>query len=115
MESVIGEAGPSSPRPVTAAAEEVPVPGEPAMTLQEHVAPKGTAMAASLEIQEAEEGTGATLLQGAASGEAQTLELACTRGRLPSNPATTLRTARRSRHTAPWRVGSSGRTTRSMS
>jgi hypothetical protein len=31
-----------------------------------------------MEIQEAEQGAGAALLQGTASGEAQTLELACT-------------------------------------
>jgi hypothetical protein len=34
--------------------------------------------ATSPEIQEAEEGTGAALLQGVASGEAQSLELSCT-------------------------------------
>jgi hypothetical protein len=48
------------------------------MALQEHVAPEGTTRTASPEIQVAEEGTGTTLLQGATSGEAQTLELACT-------------------------------------
>jgi hypothetical protein len=77
-ESVVGEVGLSSPRPVATAAEEVPTPGEPAATLQEHVAPEGTTRASSMEIQEAEQGAGAALLQGTASGEAQTLELACT-------------------------------------
>jgi hypothetical protein len=77
-EGVVGEAGPSSPRPVTAAAEEVLVPGEPATAPQEHVVPEGTTRAAFPKIQEAEEDTGAALLQGAASGEAQTLELTCT-------------------------------------
>jgi hypothetical protein len=77
-ESVVGEAGPSLPRPVAAATEEVPVSGEPAVALQEHIAPKVTTRAASPEIREVEEDTSAALLQGAASGEAQTLELACT-------------------------------------
>jgi hypothetical protein len=48
-EDTVGEAEPSSPRPVAAAAEEVPTPYEPAAAVQGH-----------------------------ASGEAQTLELACT-------------------------------------
>jgi hypothetical protein len=39
VESDVREAGTSSPRPVAAVAEEVPVPGEPAAALQEHVAP----------------------------------------------------------------------------
>jgi hypothetical protein len=43
------------------------------MALQDHVAPEDTARATSPEIQEAEED--AALLQGAAIGEAQTLEL----------------------------------------
>jgi hypothetical protein len=76
--SVVGEVGPSSPRPIATTAEEVSMPGKPAMALQEHVAHEGTTRAASPEIQEAEEDTGAALLQGTASGEAQTLELACT-------------------------------------
>jgi hypothetical protein len=42
------------------------------------MAPEGTTRVASPKIQEAEEDTGAALLQGAVSGEAQTLELACT-------------------------------------
>jgi hypothetical protein len=49
-ESVVGEAGPSSPRPVAAAAEEVPAPSEPAAARQEHVAPEGTTRATSPEI-----------------------------------------------------------------
>jgi hypothetical protein len=53
------------------------VQDEPAATPQEHVALECT-RAASPEIQEAEADTSAALLQGAASGEAQTLELACT-------------------------------------
>jgi hypothetical protein len=47
MADVVGEAEPSSPRPVASAAEEVPVPDEPAATPQEHVAPEGTTRAAS--------------------------------------------------------------------
>jgi hypothetical protein len=78
VDGVVGGAGPSSPRPIATAAEEVLVPGQPAAAPQERVAPEGTTRAASPKIQEAEEDTGATLLQGAASGEAQTLELACT-------------------------------------
>jgi hypothetical protein len=66
-EGVVGEAGPLSPRPVAAA-----------VAPQERVAPEGTTRVASPEIQEAEEDTGTTLLQGTASSEAQTLELACT-------------------------------------
>jgi hypothetical protein len=77
-EGVVGEAGPSSPRPVAASAEEVLMPGDPAAAPQERFAPKGTTRATSPKIQEAEEDTGATLLQGAMSGEAQTLELSCT-------------------------------------
>jgi hypothetical protein len=94
-ERVVGESGPSSPRLVTTAAEEVPAPSEPTAALQEHVAPEGTAQAASPEIQEAEEDTGTTLLQGAASGQDQSLELACTPCGPLSRPATTLRMMRR--------------------
>jgi hypothetical protein len=68
--NTVGEAGPLSPRPVVAATEEVPTPGEPAVALQDLVGPEGATRAASPEIQEAEEGTGVALLQGAASGEA---------------------------------------------
>jgi hypothetical protein len=77
-EGVVGEAGSSPSRLVTAGVDEVLVPDEPAATLQKGVAPEDMTRAASLEIQKAEEGAGVTLLQGAASGEAQTLELACT-------------------------------------
>jgi hypothetical protein len=44
--------------------------GHPAVAPQEHVGPEGTTRAASPEIQEAEEGLGAVLSQGAASSEA---------------------------------------------
>jgi hypothetical protein len=77
-EGVVGQAGPSSPRPVAAATEEVLVPGEPAVAPQEHVAPEGTTMVTSPEIQEAKEDSGTTLSQGTASGGVQALELACT-------------------------------------
>jgi hypothetical protein len=77
-ESVVREAGPASPRPVATAAEEVLVPGKPATAPPEHVTPEAMTRAASPEIQEAEEDTGTDLLQEAASGKAQTLELACT-------------------------------------
>jgi hypothetical protein len=61
-EGVVGEVGPLSPRPVVAAADEVLMLGETAETPQERVAPKGTTRAASPEIQETEEDTGAALL-----------------------------------------------------
>jgi hypothetical protein len=77
-EGVVGEAGSSSPRSFVADTDEVLVLDEPTMALQERVASEDTARAISPEIQEAEEDAGTTLLQGAASGEAQTLELACT-------------------------------------
>jgi hypothetical protein len=80
-EGVVGEAGPSSPRPIAAAAEEVLVPSlpsQPTAAPQECVVPEATTGATSPEIQEAEEGSGAALSQGAASGEFQSLELACT-------------------------------------
>jgi hypothetical protein len=72
----VGEAGPSPPHPVAVGADEVRVPVKPAAAVQERVASEGTTRTASPEIQEAEE-AGAALLQGAASGEAQPLELAC--------------------------------------
>jgi hypothetical protein len=76
-EAVVGEAGSSPPRPVAAEANEVRTLDEPAAATQEQAAPEGTARAASPEIQEVEE-TGASLSQGAASGEVRGLELACT-------------------------------------
>jgi hypothetical protein len=78
VEGIVGEVGSSPSRSVAAGADEVLAPDEPAIALQEGVVPEDTARAVSSEIQEAEEGVGAALLQGAASGEAQTLELACT-------------------------------------
>jgi hypothetical protein len=77
-EGVVGEAGSSPSRLVAAGVDEVLIPDEPAAALQKSVAPEDMTRAASPEIQEAEEGADATLLQGVASGEAQTLELACT-------------------------------------
>jgi hypothetical protein len=92
VEGVVGGAGPSSPQPVAAAVEEVPVPNQPAATLQERDAPEGatrvaspqereapevTTRVTSPEIQEAEENSGVALSQGVGSGEAQVLELAC--------------------------------------
>jgi hypothetical protein len=64
-------------RPVAADDDEVRVPDEPAAAVQEKITPKGTPKAASLEIQEVDE-AGATALMGAAVGEVQSLELACT-------------------------------------
>jgi hypothetical protein len=51
---------------------------KPATAPQGRDAPEGTTRAASPEIQEVEEGMGAALSQGVASGEARALELACT-------------------------------------
>jgi hypothetical protein len=76
-EAVVGEAGSSPPRPVAAGADEVRALDEPATAVEERAAPKGSARAASPEIQEVEE-TGASLSQAAGSGEAWALELACT-------------------------------------
>jgi hypothetical protein len=76
-EVVVREAGSSPPYPVAAGADEVRALDGPATTVQERVAPETTTRAASPKIQDAEE-TGASLSQGAASGEAQALELACT-------------------------------------
>jgi hypothetical protein len=77
VEGVVGGAGPSSPRPVVAAVEEVLMPSQPAVAPQERDAPEGATRAASPEIQEAEENSGMALSQGVGSGEAQVLELAC--------------------------------------
>jgi hypothetical protein len=75
-EVVVGEAGSSPSLPTTAEADEVRVPDEPAVVVQEQVALEGTTRAASPEIQETEE-TGVDALTGVASGEVQSLELAC--------------------------------------
>jgi hypothetical protein len=85
-EDVVGEARSSSPRPFVVGADEAVGPDEPATALQECVAPEEAARATSPEIQEAEEDAGAALLQGAAGGEAQTLELACTSWVATSEP-----------------------------
>jgi hypothetical protein len=74
---VVGEAGSSPSLPTAAEADEVRVPDEPAAVIQEQVAPEGTTRAASPEIQETEE-TRVAALTGVASGEVQSLELACT-------------------------------------
>jgi hypothetical protein len=50
---------------------------EPVAAAQEQAAPEGTVRVASLEIQEVEE-MGASLSQGAASGEVRGLKLSCT-------------------------------------
>jgi hypothetical protein len=78
VEGGAGGVGPSSPRSIAAVGEEVLVPSQPAAASQEHDAPEGTTRAASQEIQEVEEGSGAALLQGATGGESQALELART-------------------------------------
>jgi hypothetical protein len=77
-EGVVGEAGSSPSRSVAVGADEVRVPDEPAVAIQEQVAPEDTTRTASPEILEVEEAASVALLQGAASGEAQALELACT-------------------------------------
>jgi hypothetical protein len=75
-EDVVGEAGSSSPHPVSTGADEAVGWDEPAADLQERAAPEEATRATSPEIQEAEEDMGTVLLQGAAGGETQTLELA---------------------------------------
>jgi hypothetical protein len=76
-EAVVGEAGSSPPHLVVAEANEVRALDEPVDAIQEQAAPEGMERVASPEIQEVEE-TGASLSQGAASGEVRGLELACT-------------------------------------
>jgi hypothetical protein len=78
-EAVVGGEGTSPHRPVTAEAEgvETRVLDEPATVVQKLVVPETMTRATSLKIQEAEE-TWASLSQGAAGGEAWTLELAST-------------------------------------
>jgi hypothetical protein len=85
-EGIVGEVGSSPPYSVATNDDEVLVPNEPVATPQERVAPEDTTKAASPEIQEAEKGAGASLLQGAVSGEAQTLELTCTSWAATSEP-----------------------------
>jgi hypothetical protein len=51
---------------------------EPTAAPRERISPEGTTRAASPEIQKAEEDKGVAMLQGTASGEAQTLKLTCT-------------------------------------
>jgi hypothetical protein len=63
------------------------MPDEPAAAVQDRVAPETTTRASSPKIQEAE-GTGASLSQGVAGGEAQALELACTSWAATSRRAT---------------------------
>jgi hypothetical protein len=79
--------------------DEVHVLDVPTAALQERITPEDTTRAVSPEIQEAEE-SGAALLQGAASGEAQALELP--RGRPLPSQATKPRTTRKLRRTTPW-------------
>jgi hypothetical protein len=57
----------------------------------------------------------AALLLGAASGEAQALELASPRGRPLPALEMTLRMMRRLQHTTPWSAGWIGRTAPTMS
>jgi hypothetical protein len=78
-EPVVGEDGASPPGPVAAEAEGVKahVLDEPAAVAQESAVPEMVSRATTLEIQVAEE-MGASLSQGAAGGEARSLELALT-------------------------------------
>jgi hypothetical protein len=77
-EAIAKDEGPSLPRPVAAGTGDVEphVPNEPAAAPQEPIAPEAMTRAASSEIQKAE-GMRASLSQGMAGGEVQTLELAC--------------------------------------
>jgi hypothetical protein len=78
-EAVVGVVGTSPPSPAAVEVEgvEARVLDEPTAVEQVSGIPETTARATTLEIQVAEE-TGASLSQGAACGEARTLELACT-------------------------------------
>jgi hypothetical protein len=76
-EVVAGGAGSSPSLPVAAAIDEVRAPDEPSATVQEQNVPEDMTRVASLEIQEVEK-AGAAALTGAAGGEVQSLELACT-------------------------------------
>jgi hypothetical protein len=94
------------PYPVVAEAEGVEACAldESAAIAQESAGPETVARATTSEIQVAEE-TEASLSQGAAGGETRTLELACTRGRLPLGLTPTPRMTRRPRRATPWSVG----------
>jgi hypothetical protein len=115
IEGVVGGAGPSSPQPAAAVVEVVPVPSQPVAPSQECDSPEGTTRVASPEIQEAEENTGAALPQGAASAEAQVLELTraswTTAFEVGDDPRTTRRPQRATHLSAGWR----GRVAHSMS
>jgi hypothetical protein len=77
-EAVAGEEETPPPGPVTVEVEDVATRAldEPVAAVQEFAVPETVAGATTPEIQVAEE-TGASLSQGAAGGDAQTLELAC--------------------------------------
>jgi hypothetical protein len=77
-EAVAGEEETSPPGPVTAEVEDVETRtlDKPAATVQGLAVPESMARAITPDIQVAEE-MGVTLSQGAASGDARTLELAC--------------------------------------
>jgi hypothetical protein len=77
-EAVVGGEGVSSSHPVAKEGEGVEsrVLDEPATIVRESAAPEMMTRGASLEIREAEE-IRASLSQGAAGGEARTLDLAC--------------------------------------
>jgi hypothetical protein len=94
-EGFVGEAGPSLSRPVATTTEEVLVTGEPAVAPQERVAPEGMTRAASPEIQQAEEDTGATLSRAQQVVRRGPSSSPAPRGRLSPRPATTSRTMRR--------------------
>jgi hypothetical protein len=78
VEAVAGEEEPSPPGPVTVEVEDVASRAldEWAIVVQELVLPETVTRATTPEIQVAEE-TGASLSQGAAGGDARTLELVC--------------------------------------
>jgi hypothetical protein len=108
-EVVVRGEGTSPPHPVAAEAGgvETCVPGEPATVVQESTALETMTKAASLEIREAEE-IGASLSQGAAGGEARTLDLTCASWAVTSGLAGSMptpRTTKRSRRVIPWSVG----------
>jgi hypothetical protein len=69
VEGVVGGAGPSSPQPA-ATAVKVPMPRHPAEAPQDHDASERAIRAASPEIQEAGENSGATLSQDVRGSDA---------------------------------------------
>jgi hypothetical protein len=76
VNGVVRAVDPSSTQPAVTAEEEVPASSQPAMVPQERDALEGTTRAASPEIQEAGESSGAALPRDVGGSDARVLELA---------------------------------------